>query len=1058
MSAPGIEVEEDVDDVWASREAPKSMYWTEVADDESDDDVPMSSSMSSAHAAATAELAAAFRPRQTTTHDDTLAQDAPMEQDDEPDSDDESDFSGDDDDDDDDELGPAGDGDRVFQAELARHGTESGAASSEGDLLSQILNGGGPTRKGPRQREEEDDGSKDTHEGSSSIASIAEDTVDYQIYSDRCLDTTPEAAAASVYELAALRLAALQYLSTYTAGHIWQKDALLLHVCTPSLHRASGGGGPQQHAFARKHASAHSTLVSHLHGSTYFGDNLDDEWFVVWLLLTLSSHYTDLSILVRDSDGEPIAIEVAESLPNNMVGPESTINRVWIRRGLVHLIPLPSTPAELALLPVRPSVEQSLQVLSSQSVNTVASRAVQAALLKRVAPFIDASLRIPFSLPSPALSSSHCAKVLLPLPCALLLRSYPQLLAEWTNNFFYRDQIDMKRANAMTRILGASRRARQSTTAAAQTEKKEESTGAGAPHQPVPFVFMHLRFTHCLYAQLLQQRFGAPRVFASHIASALAADGATGPSVDKAVDLGVKIAVGAEMWYGNQSSDIIKRAKRRQATKPQASADEATTAVVQAVQAAQTMRFETADMVGSFLSTSLSKFMPTILTAWRTFETASNKRNIASLFQSSTSDDAAVAYWHAMLIAFLYSQLQPHQCVDHESADQLRLDTLQQRFFDQAHPSTHQVPSRALHRIDSSINLPYAARVIGFMDELCEAAASVSEPSSIAPAAESLLSHTFRNLPLDDSEEWMVLTPAELEQMMAAQSSSTNGPTADHLDGETIVDSMNRFVEKMSDVEGVQAPKPSAKVRSDTKEAAPASTSHASSKQAPPKSILKSNSSSTPSQPPASVDVDSNELLRLLSSVRDNPSAFTLPKHALDQIVRDTAAQIAPITGQPTPAPSSSRPSRPAVTFSTTSASSSSESDSNEVLPTKENTRPPVRNSYAPVFDAPSSTPPATATTGDATIDITMKDDTTTTPIATNATASASSSSSSQAAPQKKQPDMQDFMDAMDDELNRSGVRYAGHVLSHGADWQLCLDVHTHDLPALLFSLVFCSS
>jgi hypothetical protein len=41
------------------------------------------------------------------------------------------------------------------------------------------------------------------------------------------------------------------------------------------------------------------------------GDNLDDEWFIVWLLWTATQHRPDLTVHVRDSDGNFLLIEVS---------------------------------------------------------------------------------------------------------------------------------------------------------------------------------------------------------------------------------------------------------------------------------------------------------------------------------------------------------------------------------------------------------------------------------------------------------------------------------------------------------------------------------------------------------------------------------------------------------------------------------------------------------------------------------------------------------------------------------------------------------------------------
>jgi hypothetical protein len=77
----------------------------------------------------------------------------------------------------------------------------------------------------------------------------------------------------------------------------------------------------------------HNVLnVWHLHGSTAFGDNIDDEWLIVWLLLKLSAQPgLGLSVRVTDADGEFLLIEASDVIPN-WVDPSTAANRVWIRR------------------------------------------------------------------------------------------------------------------------------------------------------------------------------------------------------------------------------------------------------------------------------------------------------------------------------------------------------------------------------------------------------------------------------------------------------------------------------------------------------------------------------------------------------------------------------------------------------------------------------------------------------------------------------------------------------------------------------------------------------
>lgn len=52
----------------------------------------------------------------------------------------------------------------------------------------------------------------------------------------------------------------------------------------------------------------------HLYGSTKYGDNVEDEWFVICLIYELSKN-AGITARVWDSDGEILLIQAAYALP-----------------------------------------------------------------------------------------------------------------------------------------------------------------------------------------------------------------------------------------------------------------------------------------------------------------------------------------------------------------------------------------------------------------------------------------------------------------------------------------------------------------------------------------------------------------------------------------------------------------------------------------------------------------------------------------------------------------------------------------------------------------------
>lgn len=67
----------------------------------------------------------------------------------------------------------------------------------------------------------------------------------------------------------------------------------------------------------------------YLNGITNYGDSVEDEWLVVYILKELSSRFPTLWIKVVDSDGEFLLIEAANALPR-WLNPEIADNRVSI--------------------------------------------------------------------------------------------------------------------------------------------------------------------------------------------------------------------------------------------------------------------------------------------------------------------------------------------------------------------------------------------------------------------------------------------------------------------------------------------------------------------------------------------------------------------------------------------------------------------------------------------------------------------------------------------------------------------------------------------------------
>lgn len=311
---------------------------------------------------------------------------------------------------------------------------------------------------------------------------IPEDNVYYSIFPDDINSSSPPSAAATALRSLLLRLHSIlnQLLSTY----IWQHEPFLLSTAVSSTSCRLCGSPP----------------IPHLHGKTRFGDNLEDEWFIVFLLFEISRTFPTLSIRVWDSDGEFLLIEAAFSLPR-WLNPDSSSNRIFIRAGDLHIVPKRISPST-------PSLAFSLEALKNPEIDTKASDSVQSVLKKKISGY-----------PEKARANMHRVIVTVPLQVAQVLKHEPCLISLAVEAFYDRDVESMKDASGMKKFLW-----------------KEKAEGE------IEMVRVSVVMSRVMYAQLVQQRFQAPRCYPMPGRE-------EGPLAYKEAELGMKIACGFEMMY-----------------------------------------------------------------------------------------------------------------------------------------------------------------------------------------------------------------------------------------------------------------------------------------------------------------------------------------------------------------------------------------------------------------------------------------------------------------------------------------------------------------------------
>ncbi|CAN7101085.1 unnamed protein product [Brassica rapa subsp. narinosa] len=305
---------------------------------------------------------------------------------------------------------------------------------------------------------------------------LPDDTVFFSIFPDASLSSAA---------LQSLHLQIIDFLSPFTSPYIWQHEPFSLSISLPS----SSASCP-----------CTDTPLPHLHGKLKYGDNLEDEWFAVFLLFRISAAFPSTSIRVWDTDGEFLLIEAAFHLPR-WLNPETSRNRVFLRGGDLHIVPRSRLPD--------PSLITSLRFLLERGGSeSRASDPVQTALRNRVSGYPDRAWR-----------SMHRVRVRVPVSVAHVLRHVPFLISLAVEGFYDRDVDSMKHAAKMEKFLS----------------KEEE------------LVVVNVKMSRAMYAQLVQQKFQAPSCYPM-------------PSISDReayaeAEIGMKIACGMEMMYQERKKE-----------------------------------------------------------------------------------------------------------------------------------------------------------------------------------------------------------------------------------------------------------------------------------------------------------------------------------------------------------------------------------------------------------------------------------------------------------------------------------------------------------------------
>lgn len=201
---------------------------------------------------------------------------------------------------------------------------------------------------------------------------------------------------------------------------------------------------------------------------TQYGDAVEDEWLIVYMIRQLSRSQPGVWARVLDTDGEFLLVEAANVLPR-WLSPEIDHNRVWIHNGRLLVIPHKNESGETAR---NISLPDAVKFIRSRAEDLVHSDFIEEEAFYRLDKY-----------PAQVEDSVHHSLVTIPRRLAYILHNLPRTVAPAVEAFYLRDALALKP------IL---------------------SPSAPLTFPPEDLVTISVRFSKVLFAQLRSQHFETP--------------------------------------------------------------------------------------------------------------------------------------------------------------------------------------------------------------------------------------------------------------------------------------------------------------------------------------------------------------------------------------------------------------------------------------------------------------------------------------------------------------------------------------------------------------------
>ncbi|RKF58280.1 Protein ecdysoneless-like protein [Erysiphe neolycopersici] len=244
------------------------------------------------------------------------------------------------------------------------------------------------------------------------LRQVPEDCVEYCLY---VVDSKPKTRDQVRNLCEAILSKSIEITKKLLEGYIWNREDFKLEIRTEDER-------------------------IYLYGLTNYGDSLEDEWLIVYILKQLSSHFHELWIQIVDTDGEFLLIEAANALPR-WLNPEIADNRVWIHNNKLYLIPLhatccsSNTPSKFPISRPLGHLE-SLQIIEKNAGALICPPLIEKEAFYRLRDY-----------PSQISASLHFALVQIPRKLAYILLNLPASISPSVEALYLRDPVSMKYLN-----------------------------------------------------------------------------------------------------------------------------------------------------------------------------------------------------------------------------------------------------------------------------------------------------------------------------------------------------------------------------------------------------------------------------------------------------------------------------------------------------------------------------------------------------------------------------------------------------------------------------------